>query len=161
MASLFPCPLCGDGEPEFAGVCGSCAERIMEAWQGPATEDEFEAWWKPLPSDMKRDKGHARNAYRKARKKATTAVLVAGIESYKSTKPAEIAFCYAATWLNGERWLDEANQGYIANGSDDERMRRNVQWFADKGMWLTPWGPRPDEPDADPKVRRLYEEVRT
>ena len=98
---------------------------IPESYQGPNTENppsspptddidaEFELWWKLVPRKV--GKGQARTKYRSARKKAEAATLREGIERYaalvkrKGTEPQFIA--HPATWLHGERWLDEEPQG--------------------------------------------------
>ncbi|WP_109118432.1 hypothetical protein [Azospirillum sp. TSO22-1] len=70
---------------------------------------EFATWWLQVPK--KTAKATAHRAYRTARKKATAEQLLAGILRYaaeiqvKGTEPRFIA--HPATWLNGERWLDE------------------------------------------------------
>lgn len=73
-------------------------------------EAEFEAWYRAYPKHV--GKGQARKAYRAARKKAPVDVLLtAATEAarrYRTSQPEFIP--NPATWLNGERWLDEAPQ---------------------------------------------------
>ena len=74
-----------------------------------SAERDFEDWWKVYPRKV--DKGHARKAYVKARKVASQFELAEGVTRFataskaKGTPPEFIP--HAATWLNGERWLDE------------------------------------------------------
>lgn len=68
--------------------------------------DEFESvWWPIYPHKV--GKGHARTAFARARKKASLEQLVEGVKVYIKNKPDWQAWCNPATWLNGERWLDE------------------------------------------------------
>jgi len=70
-------------------------------------EDEFAAWWLAYPK--REAKGQARKAYAAARKKVSAEALLAAAQRaatlYASTEQKFIPF--PATWLNGERWLDE------------------------------------------------------
>lgn len=79
----------------------------------PEIEAEFTVWWAAWPRKI--SKGAARNAYRRARKLAGPEVLLAGVGAYiaalealKATGKFCPEICYPATWLNGERWADEA-----------------------------------------------------
>lgn len=78
---------------------------------------EFESWWPKCPRKVA--KGAARRAYRTARAKASPEQLSAGITRYASAMagkdPQYIA--HPATWLNGERWNDEAGSSGPASGS--------------------------------------------
>ena len=67
--------------------------------------NDFEVWYAGYPHKV--CKGQARRAWAKARQQATMAELLSGVERYKAAKPADIPWCNPATWLNGERWLDE------------------------------------------------------
>lgn len=76
--------------------------------QAPARDDgEFEQWWEHVPRKVA--KGQARKAFRAARKKADFATLLTGIQRYAASvsgqDPKFIA--HPATWLNGERWIDD------------------------------------------------------
>lgn len=73
---------------------------------------EFDRWYALYPHKV--GKGQARRAFTAARKKASLEVLIAGLEHYIRTKPARIEWCYPATWLNGERWLDQPAGTYVA-----------------------------------------------
>jgi hypothetical protein len=72
-------------------------------------EGEFDEWYRGFP--RKEDRGHAVTAFKKARKLASLADLIAGLERSKAqwdreSRPKE-KIPYPATWLNGKRWLDE------------------------------------------------------
>jgi 5-methylcytosine-specific restriction endonuclease McrA len=70
-------------------------------------DPDFVEMWVCYPK--KDDKGHARIAYRAARKKADAATILAGVKRYceksRDTEKKFIPLC--STWLEGERWNDE------------------------------------------------------
>jgi len=78
--------------------------------------DEFAEWYAAYPRKI--DKGHARTAFKAARKKTSFEVLMAGVRRFanesKGTEPKFLA--YPGTWLNGERWEDEPSQKIVVNG---------------------------------------------
>lgn len=118
---------------------------------------EFEKWYDGYPRKVA--PGAALKAYRRARKKAEAAELLAGVEMYRRTKPDYADWKHPATWLNGECWLDEAggaNGGngqdvgpYLGEFEDDLRTdyRRLMRW-QHNGEWMEHWGPKPGEPDC-------------
>jgi len=69
---------------------------------------KFDAWWAAYPRRV--GKGAAERAYRSALKKTDHETLLAGAHDaarkFSATAPEFIP--HPATWLNGERWLDEA-----------------------------------------------------
>ena len=82
-----------------------------------ASEAEFTEWYSSYP--LKKEPGAARNAYKKARKKATAQELLDGRDRYVAHDPnvARGFVKYPATWLNKECWLDEyGNQLQRASG---------------------------------------------
>jgi hypothetical protein len=81
-------------------------------------DQDFESWYATYP--RKRDKGHARTAYRSARKKTNAQTLLDGVKRYVEAKPPDIEYCYPATWLTGERWLDH---------DDDKEPERDWQAY--------------------------------
>lgn len=79
-------------------------------------EAEFTVWYRAYPTKIGR--GAARKAFVRVRRAGIAlAALLDGLERYKQSKPADIAWCYPATWLNQQRWLDEpAPNGGIKHG---------------------------------------------
>jgi len=77
----------------------------------PGFIDEFESeFWPNVP--VKIGKGAARDAYIKARKKASKEEIIAGLPKFKDyeagrSKQADYRPLHPATWLNQERWEDE------------------------------------------------------
>jgi len=72
-------------------------------------DDEFEAFWKLYPRRV--SKGQAAKAYAAALKKTGAPAILAAITAQvpKLTAVSDPKFIpMPATWLNGERWLDEA-----------------------------------------------------
>jgi len=70
----------------------------------------FEEFWKTYP--RKEAKGTARRAWLKAVRVAAPDLIVAGALRYNEDPNRDPAFtAHAATWLNGERWLDGSLPG--------------------------------------------------
>lgn len=67
--------------------------------------EDFDAFWLAFPKHV--GKLAAARAYKTARKQASAAELLDGVERYIRTKPGYADYCYPATWLNGGRWMDE------------------------------------------------------
>lgn len=127
---------------------------------------DFEAWYCAYPKRVGR--GNALKAYRAARKKADAATLLAGAEraarQYASTDPQFVP--YPASWLNQERWLDEAptaspskpEQGQPATDPWEQRVR-GYREALDAGrahpFWSGFWGPKPDERGCDAPAELL------
>lgn len=86
---------------------------------------EFDQWYAAYPK--KKDKGHARTAFKTARKKTTQDVLMAAVERFaaesKGTDPKFLA--YPATWLNGERWDDETPTQTVIAGPWSKDFHKN------------------------------------
>jgi len=70
----------------------------------------FEEFWKTYP--RKEAKGTARRAWLKAVRVAAPELIIAGALRYTNDPNREPSFtAHAATWLNGERWLDGSLPG--------------------------------------------------
>ena len=83
-------------------------------------DDDFAEWYAAYP--RKTARGRALTAYRTARKKTDAATLLAAIKQQSAqlmAKGPEFA-PYPATWLNGERWLDEAPVSTTAPSPADD-----------------------------------------
>ena len=67
----------------------------------------FDQFWSLYP--RKKDKGHARRSFEKAMEKADLETILQGVKDYVQAEGdnEEQFIAYPATWLNGERWLDE------------------------------------------------------
>ncbi len=118
----------------------------------PVPIDDFEEWWKRYP--RKTAKGHARAAYAKARRKASAQQLLAGLQrALPKLNAAEERYRpHPATWLNGERWTDEAGsaRGSPTGGSamaDVDVWRARLKEFEEFGgrTWIAMWGPPPGQ----------------
>lgn len=75
--------------------------------------DDFEEFW--TISTRKKSKGHARLAYVRARRKASKEVIHDAYRRYCEETFGSPFICHPATWLNGERWLDEEDYGDIVS----------------------------------------------
>lgn len=67
---------------------------------------EFPTFYDQYP--RKAAPAKAREKFRAARKKASLTDILAGLDTYKRTKPSYADWAFPASWLNGERWLDQA-----------------------------------------------------
>lgn len=67
----------------------------------------FDGFWRVYPRRV--DKGHARKAYAAATKRATPDRLLEGARQFATSVAGKDPkfIPHAATWLNGDRWLDE------------------------------------------------------
>ncbi len=70
--------------------------------------DHFEAFWAVVPKRVA--KGAARKAYISALKRSDAATILAGMVRYASSRKGQDAnfTAHPATWLNADRWADEA-----------------------------------------------------
>lgn len=68
----------------------------------------FEQFWQLYPRKI--GKGQARRAFQAALKKTTQAVIMEAVQRQRFDARERFQ-PYPATWLNGERWLDEVPQG--------------------------------------------------
>jgi len=73
-------------------------------------DSSFEEFWKTYP--RKEAKGTARKAWIKAVRVAAPELIIAGALRYTNDPNRDPSFtAHAATWLNGERWLDGSLPG--------------------------------------------------
>lgn len=114
-----------------------------------ADADEiFENWWANYP--RKDGKGQARKAFRAALKKATIDELHAGLRRYADTvaRSERKFIAMPATWLNGERWLDETTtetNGTLlldSNTFDEWLMADPMDMQGWRGRWQEKFGDR-------------------
>lgn len=92
---------------------------------------DFDAFWSIYP--RKAGKGQARTAWAKAIKKTQPAVIIDAAARYRDDPNREDEFtAHAATWLNGERWADDALPA--RNGSRAAPRRRSTSRYADESL---------------------------
>ena len=109
----FPYPATSNLQP--ATINQQPSKRASAA----ADDAEFETWWKAYP--RKTAKGNAKAPYKTARKKTDAETLLAAAATYaKSVAGKDPKFtAHASTWLNGERWLDEAPTTVLTAAEDE------------------------------------------
>jgi hypothetical protein len=98
-------------------------------------EPLFDEFWGVYP--LKVGKGAARKAYRHALTRASSAEILAGAKRYAASKPEPKFTAHPTTWLNADRWLDEA-----------AKPSSNVSL----GPWK-PFTPENDPPKPPPEER--------
>ena len=98
-------------------------DAVFSALDAPSIDQEFEAWYKRYPKKVAR--GAAIKAYRAARKKASAADLLTGLQAYTAETASfdRRYIAQPATWLNQERWLDEAPKVDPISDRDHARRR--------------------------------------
>lgn len=95
-------------EPSVVSKSPSGSHSRASELPGLSLDAPFDAFWALYPRKV--DKGHARKAYPAAVKRAgSPRPILDGVERYaRSVRGKEPRFiAHAATWLNGDRWLDE------------------------------------------------------
>lgn len=71
------------------------------------TDSDFNLFWAIYP--RKEAKGAARTAFMKAAKKASVEIIIEGAKRFATDPNRQAEFtAHASTWLNQERWSDEA-----------------------------------------------------
>ncbi|WP_455296435.1 hypothetical protein [Brucella pituitosa] len=87
-------------------------------------ETEFEQqFWPAYPRRV--GKGQALKAFRAARKQNDLETIMAGVRRYAASRQGENPEFtkHAATWLNGQCWLDEVDPKFSAHRSDPPSRR--------------------------------------
>lgn len=79
---------------------------------------EFDQFWEKYPRRV--GKLDAMRAFEKARKMASLAEILEGIDLYMATKPEYADYCHPSTWLNKGRWMDEPDR----RSGDDRRVSK-------------------------------------
>lgn len=122
--------------------------------QGPSAPDfkkDFLDWWAVYP--RREGKADAQRAYEKAVKRADHETLMAGAKRVADNPPTEAKFIpMPATWLNGDRWLDEkpARNQAAAGATQASAPDHVTQWrarlrsYKPRGFWPDTWGNRPE-----------------
>jgi hypothetical protein len=88
----------------------------------PTEMTSFEEFWKLYP--RKQAKGAARTAFQKALRKADIETILSGVRRFASDPNREPEFtAHASTWLNQERWLDEAQPAKALTRTESSVMR--------------------------------------
>ena len=108
LESLAPEQGAGSRE-QGAKTLGRQAGRSRPPEPGSDADSDFAAFWDAYPRKVA--KGAARRAWRAAIRKTEPKVIVRGAQLYAgdpARRSADITFtAHPATWLNGERWLEQ------------------------------------------------------
>jgi hypothetical protein len=88
----------------------------------PLEMTSFEEFWNLYP--RKQAKGAAHTAFQKALKKTDLETILAGVRRFASDPNREPEFtAHASTWLNQERWSDEAQPAKAMTRTESSVMR--------------------------------------
>lgn len=141
---------------------------------GKEVARQFELWYAAYP--RKQGRGQALKAFRAALAKTDLTTLLDGISKYKRAKPAYADWAMPATWLNGERWLDESYEtGTVrpppaapkfgpkpfAPVDREALWKPRLDMLAKSGTWMDSWGPKPGEPHCEVPQALLAHSART
>jgi len=107
--------------------------------------DRFEEWWKAYPRRV--GKGAARKAYASALRKTSAEALLAALVGYPFDRDMKFV-PHPSTWLNGERWTDDAVAPPTGpDPPDADPWPKRLREFHRNGFWnATDWGPKPGKP---------------
>lgn len=83
-------------------------KKDISSLRSPRASGDFDEFWAAYPRKV--GKGQAERAYATALRKADHAKIMAGLRAQHFDGP-ERFIPHPATWLNGQRWLDEARSG--------------------------------------------------
>ncbi len=144
---------------------------------GDPVEADFGEWYALYPHKVGR--GAALKAYRSARKKTGKSELLEAVKRYAAATAragTEKRFIpHPSTWLNGERWADEApapqansHAGVIQQSRPGEYQARDpadfdlddwtvrIRLYRQNGKWAETWGPRPPAEGDIADLARTY-----
>lgn len=119
----------------------SRAETEQSRTDSPKPPDGFDEFWSAYP--RKTAKGSARGAFRKALTKSTLPSILAALERQKPQWSDPKFIPHPATWLNAERWLDEAANVVPINKRPEDIQAGRLETYRKSGYWGSDWGPCP------------------
>ncbi|RZJ47442.1 MAG: DUF1376 domain-containing protein [Brevundimonas sp.] len=103
LANTMPMP-CHSPEPE-----PDTDTSVSDARAAPVrSSGDFERFWSAYPAKV--GKKAALKAWRAAKDRPALPVVLAALDRYCRTKPADREWCNPATWINQGRWDDEEAQ---------------------------------------------------
>lgn len=120
--------------------------------------EDFLKFWEAYPEKV--GKKDAAKAWDSATDKPDLQTILAAIEAYKRSKPADRAWCNPSTWLNQGRWNDAPansdSQPQTSTDPDDIRWTNRIAGWTARKFWIRDqWGPTPDEPGCKAPKRLL------
>lgn len=112
-------------DPQPTATATTTATEDKSSTRTADADAEFAQWYAAYPRKI--DKGHARTAFKAARKKTSLETLVAATEQFAlHSRGTDVKFlAYPATWLTGERWEDEAPQQSVVAGPWSKDFHKN------------------------------------
>lgn len=115
-------------ETEMRKSGATAGSASVDARKRARYPDEFERFWSEYP--IRRDKGKALNAWKRATQRAANDEIIAGAVRYRNDPNRLDQFTkYAEGWLNGNGWEDdplpERNQQQVAPSRAQQRWNNN------------------------------------
>lgn len=108
---------------------------------------DFDVWYQAYPRHEGR--GLAEKAYRTALKATDAATLLTAAHRFRKLRSTEDPKFtpLPATWLNGQRWLDEPNgTGGDPEPATESGWQDRLRVFRESQLWVSKWGPKPGDP---------------
>lgn len=101
----------------------------------------FEMFWDAF--DFKIAKGTARTAFRKACKKEYAHNIIMAAKQYAASRDPKKRdyWPHPATWLNGERWLEQQPKEQVQKIKTDAKLD-SIAWHVKRGIRSTSYGPQ-------------------
>lgn len=101
----------------------------------------FEMFWDAF--DFKIAKGSARIAFRKACKKEYAHNIIMAAKQYAASRDPKKRdyWPHPATWLNGERWLEQQPKEEVQKRTEDAILD-SIAWHVKRRIQSTKYGPQ-------------------
>lgn len=114
----------GVGDGAASGTIAAELTLVSENGSSAGADGAFDEWWAMYPRKV--DRSRAKAAYAKARRRAGQGVLLTALERQiavwdRENRPGD-KIPHATTWLNGERWADEA----LTQGADRDHRANEL-----------------------------------
>lgn len=161
---------CGLDSPVTGGLglgesAQGVAHGLSRGGDARGMEDEFALFWAMYPRFGRQAPPLARRAFAKARSIASLDTILMGLERYIGHLEVHdwLKPCYAATWLNQQRWSGEYDSPTNAPGAAKEipfdtlRWKLRIKSYKQNSFWLPFWGEKPDDPRCAAPVEVLSE----
>lgn len=124
-------------------------------------DNEFDLFWSIYPHSGRHAKLVARRAFAKARTRVSLEIMVEKLAEYIGHLSVHdwLRPCYAATWLNQERWDDEYDQPPTKPTESPEvsQWRLRVKFYKQDKFWCAIWGEPPDDRRCQAPIEILHE----
>ncbi len=114
---------------------------------GGAYTEEFLKVWEAYPNKVGKD--DAWKKWKRRKDRPPLEEILAALDRYIRSKPADRAWCNPATWLNQGRWDDGAQAPDTSSDDLNFRWQLRIERWNKTRYWSESlWGPPPDKPNC-------------